>query len=138
VRRLVALVTRTYARAGYDVDAIRMSVRAHHFASRQELLQRHGIDRARVHPDASPLEAVVDALRDRAVVEVDVARLEGLGYYDGPCLRISACDPKGARFPLVDGGFTDWMERLMSDRKEKLLCTGIGVDLACATLRVAC
>ena len=32
---------------------------------------------------------------------------------------------------LVDGGFVDWTQRLLSDRKERLLISGIGTERLC-------
>ena len=34
----------------------------------------------------------------------------------------------GAEFFLADGGFTDWTRRLLSDRKERLLISGLGSE----------
>lgn len=45
-------------------------------------------------------------------------------YYRALCLRVEV---SGAA--LVDGGFTDWTQRLLSDRKERLLTSGIGIEL---------
>jgi hypothetical protein len=60
------------------------------------------------------------------------ARLEGLAYYSGLCLRISAETADGARYPLVDGGMLDWTARLLQDRKERFLATGMGTEFVCA------
>lgn len=67
--------------------------------------------------------------------QLDLGRLEGLGYYAGPCVRITAADPSGLQLPLVDGGFTRWTQELLSNRRERFLITGIGSDLACARYR---
>ena len=50
-------------------------------------------------------------------VRFDLSRTGGLGYYAGPCVRITAVDATGLRLPLVDSGYTDWMARLLSDRR---------------------
>lgn len=59
----------------------------------------------------------------------DLGRLEGLGYYRGPCVRVVARDPSGVVLPLVDGGFLGWTRLLLGDRRERLLATGMGIDL---------
>ena len=41
--------------------------------------------------------------------------------------RPSACRSRGRE--LVEGGFVDWTQRLLGDRKERLLVSGIGLDL---------
>jgi hypothetical protein len=65
----------------------------------------------------------------------NLARLEGLSYYRGVCLRISAMAPDGNRYPITDGGLTDWTARLLENRKERLLATGVGSEFACLKYR---
>ncbi len=69
-------------------------------------------------------------------VRVNVDRLEAVGYYSGLMLRISVESPKGFALPLIDGGFTDWTQRLLDDRKERFLGTGIGTDAILALFPV--
>ena len=40
-------------------------------------------------------------------------------------------------YPLIDGGMTDWTARLISNRKERLLISGIGTEFACKRYRAA-
>jgi hypothetical protein len=44
-------------------------------------------------------------------------------YYSGPTFALAA----GGR-ELVEGGFVDWTQRLLGDRKERLLISGLGLD----------
>ena len=69
--------------------------------------------------------------------EIDLGRLEGLGYYPGPCLRINATDPSGAFLNLADGGFARWTELLLSDGRERFLASGTGTDLICLRFRAS-
>ncbi|HEY6886222.1 MAG TPA: hypothetical protein VI300_00545, partial [Solirubrobacter sp.] len=62
------------------------------------------------------------------VVE-DAGRTQGRGYYDGMLLNITATDREGSAVGLADGGRTDWTQRLLSNRKERLLTSGIGLGL---------
>jgi hypothetical protein len=41
-------------------------------------------------------------------------------------LRISPQAPDRKRYPIVDGGFTEWTARLLGNRKERILISGIG------------
>jgi hypothetical protein len=69
---------------------------------------------------------VVDELRrrHRAVdVAVDEDRDRGRSYYTDVCFDVRAGDVS-----LVDGGFVDWTQRLLSDRKERLLISGAGLE----------
>jgi hypothetical protein len=70
-----------------------------------------------------------------AQFRVNQERLEGLGYYRSFALRISVQAPDGNHYPLVDGGFTDWTARLLGNKKERLLISGIGSEFVCKTYR---
>lgn len=80
--------------------------------------------------DLGGRHAVADELR-RRFPEVGVRdapeREQGRGYYERTCFWIHS----GSR-QLVDGGFTDWTQRLLSDRKERLLVSGLGTEQALA------
>ena len=65
----------------------------------------------------------------------DLQRLAGIGYYTNFCFRITATNLNDARYPLVDGGFTDWTQKLLQSRKERLLISGIGSELLCQHFR---
>jgi hypothetical protein len=56
------------------------------------------------------------------------------GYYRGACFSIYVTTPQGRRIQLADGGFTDWTARLLSNRKERLLTSGLGVELLAGLL----
>ena len=52
------------------------------------------------------------------------------GMYVSPrARRIDATDPTGVTLNLADGGFTDWTRRLLSNAKERLLVSGLGIEL---------
>ena len=59
---------------------------------------------------------------------IDTSRQQGRQYYSGLCLRIDAIGPSAERWNLADGGFTDWTQRLLSNSKERLLVSGIGIE----------
>ena len=63
-----------------------------------------------------------------ATVTLDLERDRALEYYREACVRISIDTPAGERLELVDGGFTDWTQQLLGNRKERLLITGIGLE----------
>jgi len=56
-----------------------------------------------------------------------VGRLAGIGYYNGLLLNIDA-ERDGSRLSVADGGSTDWTQRLLSDRAERLFTSGIGLE----------
>jgi hypothetical protein len=72
------------------------------------------------------LAAFVDRVGVEGVV-LDLDRTAGRGYYPSLCLSVRA------RFgdemvECGDGGFVDWTQRLLSDRSERLLISGLGLD----------
>jgi hypothetical protein len=52
----------------------------------------------------------------------------GAGYYSGVRFQMYARDQAGTDYFLVDGGFTDWTQQLLSNRKERLLISGLGSE----------
>lgn len=59
----------------------------------------------------------------------DLERVAGIGYYDNLCFKISAQNEAGEWYPLADGGFTDWTQKLANSRKEICLTSGFGSEL---------
>jgi hypothetical protein len=148
-----AAVTRALLeQAGVNLEQLREQIRAHRVGGSERFLEERGVklpdsieEPARELPDWAPsdrLELVraglVGMFRDEfpeAQFSFNLARLEGLSYYAGLCLRISPEAPDGNRYPITDGGFTDWTARLLGDRKERFLATGIGSEFVCRRYR---
>jgi len=149
-----AAVTRALIeKAGVSVDKLRDPIRAHRPGGSERFLAERGV----TLPDAleKPVEelpewapadrlelvrtGVFEILRQEfpeAQFRFNLARLEGLTYYGGLCLRISPEAPDGNRYAVIDGGFTDWTARLLEDRKERFLATGIGSEFVCRRFRL--
>jgi hypothetical protein len=98
-----------------------------HAAEPSELVERLPDDLTGA--PARLLRALGKALPD---AHFDLRRREGLNYYDGPMLRISVSDREGLRYPLIDGGTVPWTQRLLANRKERLLISGLGIGLIAA------
>jgi hypothetical protein len=64
--------------------------------------------------------------------ELDPDRSAGRNYYDGLCFAIYASDAANQEYMLADGGFTTWTQQLLSNRKERLLISGIGTERLCS------
>jgi len=145
------------ATAGIDRERIRREVRTQVFADPDAFLASAGLPALR--GSLSQIRGQVSALSPRSQrqlealdaqvlspladeypeveVRFDLGRSEGLGYYTGPCLRVTAEDASHLRLPLVDGGYLDWTATLLGDPNERLLTTGIGPDLAALRFRAA-
>ena len=57
---------------------------------------------------------------------------DGRNYYRDVRFQVYARDSREEELLLVDGGFTDWTQLLLSDSKERLLTSGIGSERLCA------
>jgi hypothetical protein len=124
--------------AGISRDEVRQSIRAHQPGGSERFLRERGIAPPSDTPHPQLEAAVIAPLRDEfpeADFRVNQGRLEGLGYYGSFALRISPEAPDGNRYPIVDGGCTDWTARLLGNRKERLLISGIGSEFVCKTYR---
>jgi hypothetical protein len=144
---------------GISHDDVRATVRAHNPQSSEQFLLERGITLPDniVNP-ATELQELAEqfgftvqqrrlvALKERVVDRLQNAypeaqfrfslrRLAGLRYYTGLCLRISPLAPDGVRYPVVDGGFTDWTARLLNDNKERLVTSAIGSEFVCRRYR---
>jgi hypothetical protein len=79
-------------------------------------------------------EPVADAVRaacrhSAADVVDDPERQTGRGYYTGFCFKVFVAGTE-----LADGGFVDWTQRLLGNRKERLMISGVGLDRLAGTL----
>lgn len=60
-------------------------------------------------------------------IRFDPDRKGGRGYYDDVCFKVHVVG-KGEPFEVADGGFVDWTQKLLGNRKERLLIGGLGVE----------
>ncbi len=137
---------------GVDLGELRQSVRAHVLGGSERFLAERGVrlpeaieDPERELPAGVPHHRLArvraqlfENLRGEfpgAQYRINLARLEGLEYYQGLCLRISPVAPDGKRYPITDGGSTDWTARLLGNQKERLVATGLGSEFACVKYR---
>lgn len=68
-------------------------------------------------------------------VGLDLARIAGLGYYSDFCFHIYATNKDGRQIQLSDGGVSDWTQRLLVNRKERVLTSGFGAELVQRSFR---
>jgi hypothetical protein len=76
-------------------------------------------------------EGVFAALRREfpdATCRLQPNRTRAAQYYTGLLMEVLIPTP-GSALSIADGGMTDWTQRLLSDRKERLFVSGIGIEL---------
>ncbi|AUX40197.1 hypothetical protein SOCE26_015960 [Sorangium cellulosum] len=135
---------------GLDVDVMARRAKAHEPGSSEAALREAGVDLPR---DAADLVAAVRSLglgpdlvarAERWVAEVaeplaaarpeveivhDLARLQGLGYYAGPFIQLIVRRDDGLALPAGDGGAVPWLGAALSNRRERMIATGVGSEL---------
>ena len=120
------LVQSLLAAHGVSLDEVRESIRAHRPGGSQQFLAERGLALPETVEDPQTerltrlKSELLDALQaefPEAQFRFNLARLEGLNYYTGFCLRISPQAPDGVRYPVCDGGFTDWTARLLQNKR---------------------
>ncbi len=62
-------------------------------------------------------------------VEVVPSSQKEQSYYQRLQFKIVVPAPDGRDLEIADGGFTDWTQRLSGNRKERLLISGMGLEL---------
>jgi hypothetical protein len=87
--------------------------------------RRLGRRMRRLEAATEALTPIAAALNSRLLI--DLTRTDGVRYYDGLQLRIDAA-LRGEERELADGGSVDWAARLLSDRRENLFTSGIGLE----------
>jgi hypothetical protein len=86
-------------------------------------LERHGADTRLETLVCAPLRA----LHPAAEIVIDPARTRAARYYTSAAFLISVTCGETA-IEIVDGGLVDWTQRLLADRRERLVVSGLGVD----------
>ncbi|HRI81429.1 MAG TPA: hypothetical protein PLF88_03265 [Opitutaceae bacterium] len=81
-----------------------------------------------------PAEMVADWLRARSercpglICETAPDRATGRGYYSGCCFHLLLKLPDGSERQIADGGAVAWAGRLLSDSKERMVISGLGLE----------
>jgi hypothetical protein len=60
---------------------------------------------------------------------LDNNRTEARNYYAPLAFRIRFHDSQGQGWDVVDGGFTNWTQKFLNNKKERLLISAIGTEL---------
>ena len=108
---------------GYTIEDVRVLVTA--------------LDEQRIDTLQAGVVDPLAAKHPNAKVGFNQERQSGRGYYANTCFQIRARDRSGADYLLVDGGFTTWTQQLLSNRKERLMTSGLGSERVCACFQTS-
>jgi hypothetical protein len=64
-------------------------------------------------------------------IDLEKAKTEETKYYRHLRFHVYASPPRGHEIELVDGGDTDWTQKLLNNAKERLVISGIGSERLC-------
>jgi hypothetical protein len=86
-----------------------------------------------LQPGAEPvlLDQIFPAIQAAypdVLCEIEPGRAGEGTYYTYACFHIYAANHAGQEYQLVDGGCTTWTQQLLSNAKERLLISGLGLD----------
>lgn len=82
--------------------------------------------------DMEKLSVQMDSIKQKypnVNIVYDLARIAGIGYYNGICIKVTADNALGQKFPLVDGGYSNWLAKLTTNKKASFCSSGFGLEL---------
>ncbi len=80
-------------------------------------------------PVALQVKQQLQEIFPRVKIRLAPERETGRNYYKVCCFYIYAHLDNGQSIPFCDGGFTDWTQQFLNNRKERLLSSGFGSEL---------
>lgn len=83
----------------------------------------------RFGPTAKALLPNLQESFPRVKMRLAPERETGRNYYQVCCFYIYTHLGKGQSIPFCDGGFTDWTQQFLNNRKERLMSSGFGSEL---------
>lgn len=72
---------------------------------------------------------------ENLVCELDPERSGGRGYYQTLCFKLYVAVQDGSTLELGDGGVVDWTQKLLSNKKERLLISGLSSERICTAFK---
>jgi hypothetical protein len=87
-------------------------------------------------------QKLIDRIQNKVVagkkVELKIEKNSSFGknYYSRLRFMIDVVNHKDQEFNYIDGGFADWTAKLLNNKKERLLTSGIGTDFLLRTVKI--
>ncbi|MBW4623765.1 MAG: GNAT family N-acetyltransferase [Cyanosarcina radialis HA8281-LM2] len=137
--RIFSLVTAGRDRGSYRFEIAALTEHLEFYLRLLQLAQQSGFPLAAIRIQLTIFDEirsetlkteVLDKLSPQyAAVELGCTlQRQERSYYTGVRFGIYAKDRTDTEYFLADGGFTDWTQQLLSDRKERLLISGLGSE----------
>lgn len=141
--KIGCLVTAGIDRGSYSFE--KESLRQHIIAMKELYLNYHKVDDIRFRflcrkDDYDSSERLAEQVKEFVVskhadIVVDVIKPDKeIDYYKGIQYKVDI-KVRGKTFEIADGGFVDWTQQLLQNKKERMLSTGIGFDFMYRILR---
>ncbi|NET36047.1 MAG: hypothetical protein F6K19_29145 [Cyanothece sp. SIO1E1] len=80
-------------------------------------------------PVAQQVKRQLEEIFPQVKIRLAPERETGRNYYKVCCFYIYTHLENGQSIPFCDGGFTDWTQQFLNNRKERLLSSGFGSEL---------
>ncbi|MEM7103468.1 MAG: hypothetical protein AAF502_10085 [Bacteroidota bacterium] len=78
------------------------------------------------------IEQLINPLQDiheGVLFKFDPERETGRGYYQCLCFKINVSIPGKGEFEFGDGGFTNWTQQYLGNKKERFLISALGTEI---------
>ncbi|MBN2384147.1 hypothetical protein JXQ70_14820 [bacterium] len=138
--RLFSLCTAGRDRGSFRFEIESLTEQIAYYLELIELTRELGCSFAHVRVTVTAYEPTQRAVLQECVLEplgsrfgqirfeADHDRVSGKGYYQEVAFQIHVNDLNDQGYLIVDGGFTDWTRRYLSNQKERLLISGLGSE----------
>ncbi len=70
----------------------------------------------------------ISKIHSELLIETELKPVGEGGYYSGMRFNLFATTDEGEELFLVDGGPTDWTQKLLQNKKERLMTSGMGTE----------
>ncbi|MBN1934044.1 MAG: hypothetical protein JW934_05245 [Anaerolineae bacterium] len=138
--RLLSLCTAGRDRGSYRFEADALKEQIGFYLDLIQVCQQKGFaigqvrgivtafDEIRVEALSSEVITPLAAQYEGVAITLDADDTNKQGYYCSARFQIRISDMDGNDYLIVDGGFTDWTQQLLSNHKERLLISGMGSE----------
>jgi hypothetical protein len=137
--RILSLVTAGRDRGSYRFEVTSLTEHLEFYLRLLQTARQSGFQLGAISVHMTVFDAIQNAILNTEVLNPlsqkyvavkfsCIPEQQKQGYYTGVRFGIYAEDLSATEYFLVDGGLTNWTQQLLSDRKERLLISGLGSE----------